>query len=239
MITELEQLNLRNKQDPKYKIFKEAIQVVPGAGNPKSPIMFIGEAPGATEDKLGTPFVGAAGKFLNVMLESIGMKREDIYITNMVKCRPPENRDPLPDEIALFKPWVDEEIRLINPKVFVPLGRHALHKFLPDLAISKAHGQLFNWEGKVVFAMYHPAVALYNGGMRKTLIEDFQNLKTYLETGVGVKDYVVAEPTPRQTPKTTTPKESKTVMEVKKIMEESRKKKESLSQNNSDQIGLF
>lgn len=164
----------------------EATQVVPGEGSENAEIMFIGEGPGATEDKLGRPFVGPAGRFLDIMLESIGLKRSDVYIANMVKCRPPQNRDPFDDEKSACAPWLDEQIRLINPRVFVPLGRHALHKFLPDVTISTAHGRFFESEGRVVFAMYHPAVALYNGGMRKTLLEDFQNLKKYLDAGSDV-----------------------------------------------------
>jgi DNA polymerase len=154
---------------------------VPGEGSSSAKIMFIGEGPGATEDKLGRPFVGAAGKVLDILLESIGLARAEIYIANTVKCRPPENRDPTEDEKMTCRPWLDEQIRLINPEIFVPLGRHALHQFLPEITISSAHGKIYEVEGKVVFAMYHPAVSLYNGGMRPTLVKDMLNLKLYLE----------------------------------------------------------
>lgn len=158
-----------------------ATRVVPGEGNPHAQIMFIGEGPGVNEDKIGRPFVGAAGKFLDVLLESIGLKREDIFIANMVKCRPPENRDPTEEEKEICSYWLDEQIRIINPKVFVPLGRHALHKFLPEVTISTAHGKLFKEQGKIIFAMYHPAVALYNGSMRQTLLDDFKVLKKFID----------------------------------------------------------
>lgn len=235
MAMTLEELNAANKIDPKYKIFKEATQVVPGHGNSHSEIMFIGEAPGANEDKYGIPFVGAAGKFLDLMLESIGMKREDIYITNMVKCRPPANRDPLPEEIEIFKSWLDEEIRLINPKVFVPLGRHALHKFLPDIAVSQAHGQIFKYDDKTVFAMYHPAAALYNGGMRKTLLADFQTLRKFLDGEIKATEHAGVERAVESVGAQTV------AAEVKKIMEDSKKAKEQAAMNDpkKDQITLF
>ncbi|MBN1915655.1 uracil-DNA glycosylase [Candidatus Dojkabacteria bacterium] len=157
-----------------------ATRIVPGWGNPKAEIMFIGEAPGVAEDKLGIPFVGPAGKFLDVLLDSIGLNREDVYISNMVKVRPPNNRDPEDHEIEAYRPWLDDEIAIINPKVFVPLGRFALAKFVPGQSISKVHGKAFNRGGKVFFAMYHPAVALYNGSMRKVMLEDMKGLKKIL-----------------------------------------------------------
>lgn len=158
-----------------------ATQIVPGWGNPKAEIMFIGEAPGATEDKLGKPFVGPAGKFLDELLASIGIKREDVYISNMIKVRPPGNRDPEEEEIEAYRPWLDEEISIINPKVFVPLGRFALGKFVPGQSISKVHGKAFKRGGKVFFVMYHPAVALYNGSMRKVMLEDMKGLRRILD----------------------------------------------------------
>ena len=160
---------------------KTCTQVVPGEGNPHARIMFIGEGPGATEDKLGRPFIGAAGKLLDVLLQSIGLERKDVYIANTVKCRPPENRDPLDSEKEACRPWLDEQIRLIKPEIFVPLGRHALHKFLPEVTISSAHGKIYHQEDKIVFAMYHPAAALYNGGLKKTLLADMLVLKNYLK----------------------------------------------------------
>ena len=158
-----------------------ATRIVPGWGNPKADIMFIGEAPGAVEDKLGKPFVGPAGKFLDELLASIGLKREEVYITNMVKVRPPANRDPEEAELEAYRPWLDEEISIINPKVFVPLGRFAMGKFLPGQSISKVHGKAFRRGGKVYFVMYHPAVALYKGSMREVMLEDMEGLKRILD----------------------------------------------------------
>jgi DNA polymerase len=163
-----------------------ATQAVPGDGNPDADIMFVGEAPGKNEDEQGIPFVGAAGKFLAEMLASVGLKREDIYITNVVKYRPPNNRDPLPDEIDACMPWLHEQIKIIEPKVIVTLGRHAMEHFIPGKKISEVHGQAFRRSfpdlgPRVFFALYHPAAALYNGGMRGTLIEDFQKIPKIVE----------------------------------------------------------
>lgn len=155
-----------------------ASRVVPGEGNPEAEILFIGEAPGKKEDELGRPFVGAAGKFLDEMLASIKLKREDVYIANVCKCRPPENRDPLPEEVAACWPWLEKQIEIIDPKLIVTLGRHSLGRFFPDVKISEVHGKAFrrdfpNIGKRVFYALYHPAAALYNGSMRETLLKDF------------------------------------------------------------------
>lgn len=152
---------------------KTAKQLVMGDGNPDADVVFIGEAPGKNEDEQGIPFVGAAGKFLDEMLAMIGMKREDIYITNIVKYRPPNNRDPFPDEKAEFLPYLEKQLEVIRPKIVVTLGRHSLNCFLPDLQISAVHGQPKRYKGQVYLPLFHPAAALYNGGMRQTLIDDF------------------------------------------------------------------
>ncbi len=154
---------------------------MPGEGSPEAEIMFIGEAPGVVEDKLGRPFVGPAGKFLDELLASIGLKRDEVFIANMIKCRPPGNRDPQEDEIDACKPWLDQQLALINPKIIVPLGRYAMYKFLPTAVISKEHGKIYERGGKVYFVMYHPAVALYKGSMRAILLEDFKNLRKFLD----------------------------------------------------------
>jgi uracil-DNA glycosylase len=181
----LEKINKYYSKNTKSELFKTVTNIVPGEGNSKADIMFIGEAPGAMEDKLGRPFVGPAGKFLDVLLQSIDLKREDVFITNVVKCRPPSNRDPSDEEKRVFRPWLKAQVQFINPKVFVPLGRHALASFLPNVnvTISKAHGQIFKMErgNRVVFAMYHPAVALYNGSYREVLLNDMKTLKEFLE----------------------------------------------------------
>lgn len=158
-----------------------AIQLVFGEGSPDSEIMFIGEAPGKNEDEQGKPFVGAAGKFLNEMLEKIGLLRANVYITNIVKYRPPDNRDPLPKEKAAFLPYLRRQIEIIKPKLIITLGRHSMECFLPSLTISQAHGQVVTVEGQMYLPLYHPAAALYNGSLRKTLIEDFQSIPHILE----------------------------------------------------------
>ncbi len=165
----------------KCSLRKTAVQVVPGAGSPNAEIMFIGEAPGANEDKEGVPFCGAAGKFLDELLDSIGLEREDVFITNIVKCRPPGNRDPLPDEIKSCKGWTNALIKAINPRIFVLLGRFAMGKFFPKLQISKVHGNAYKKWDRLFFIMYHPAVALYNGSFRDVLFSDFIKLKKLLD----------------------------------------------------------
>jgi DNA polymerase len=162
------------------------VRAVFGAGNPESEIVFIGEAPGKKEDELGIPFVGAAGKFLNEMLESIGMKREDIYITNIVKYRPPGNRDPEPKEKEDCRGWLIEELNFIRPKLVVFLGRHSMNDFFPTEKISNVHGKLLikkfaSINTKHFFPLYHPAAALYDGSMREVLIKDFKKLPKVID----------------------------------------------------------
>ncbi|HUD11685.1 MAG TPA: uracil-DNA glycosylase [Candidatus Saccharimonadia bacterium] len=158
-----------------------ATQLVFGAGNPESQMVFVGEAPGKNEDLQGEPFVGAAGKFLNEMLASIGLRREDIYITNIVKYRPPDNRDPTPEEISEFVPFLKRQISVIRPKLVVFLGRHSMNVFLPELKISQAHGKPVRKGGQVYLPLFHPAAALYNGGMRETLMNDFALIPAILK----------------------------------------------------------
>ena len=157
-----------------------ATQLVPGEGNSDADIVFVGEAPGAREDKSGKPFVGAAGKFLDEMLASIALERKDIYITNIVKYRPPENRDPSVEEITEFMPYLKQQLAVIRPKLVVFLGRHAMNVFLPELKISEAHGKAVFKDGQVYLPLFHPAAALYNGGLRATLLEDFDKIPKIL-----------------------------------------------------------
>lgn len=172
------------------ELASQATQMVFGDGNPDADIVFIGEAPGKNEDLQGKPFVGAAGKFLNEMLEMIDLVRDNIYITNIVKYRPPDNRDPNPDEKKAFLPYLQSQLEVIAPKVVVTLGRHSTNCFLPDLQISKAHGQPKHIRIQfgdqkpvtlVILPLYHPAAALYNGGMRQTLIDDFMQIPSILK----------------------------------------------------------
>ena len=158
-----------------------ATQLVFGDGNPDAEIVFIGEAPGKNEDLLGKPFVGAAGKFLDEMLAMIGLNRQDIYITNIVKYRPPNNRDPLPIEKEAFLPYLENQLEVIQPKLIVTLGRHSLNCFLPELQISACHGQPKRYKGRIYLPLFHPAAALYNGGMRQTLIDDFAQIPVILK----------------------------------------------------------
>jgi len=163
-----------------------ATQLVFGDGNPAADIVFIGEAPGKNEDEQGIPFVGAAGKFLHEMLEMINLKRADIYITNIAKYRPPNNRDPSPEEKKAFLPYLQAQLEIIQPKIVVTLGRHSMNCFLPDLQITKIHGEpkrirLQMKQNKdtlevVILPLYHPAAALYNGALRQTLIDDFMSI---------------------------------------------------------------
>ena len=161
-----------------------ATQLVFAEGNPDAEVVFIGEAPGKKEDETGLPFVGAAGKFLNEMLASIGLKREDVYITNIVKYRPPNNRDPLPEEKKAFWPYLVRQLNVIKPKLIVTLGRHSMEYFLPNQKIGQIHGEpkrvTLGERKQVIMPLFHPAAALYNGGLRQTLLDDFSRIPTVI-----------------------------------------------------------
>lgn len=179
-------LNREMAENCTCELKKTALHVVPGIGNANAQLLFIGEAPGKKEDETGEPFVGSAGKFLDEMLGSVQLNRSDIYITNVVKYRPPNNRDPLPEEVTACWPWLRAQIELIRPKLIILLGRHALERFVPGKKISTEHGKAFrrdvpNLGTYVFFALYHPAAALYNGSMRDTLLKDFQKIPVVLE----------------------------------------------------------
>ncbi|MDB5165173.1 MAG: Phage polymerase-related protein [Candidatus Saccharibacteria bacterium] len=162
-----------------------ATNLVMGDGNIDADIVFIGEAPGKNEDEQGLPFVGAAGKFLNEMLAAAGMDRSDVFITNIVKYRPPNNRDPLPEEKRAFWPYLLKQLQIIEPKVVITLGRHSMEYFLPDMKIGQIHGEAkriqFGDHKIVIVPLYHPAAALYNGSMRQTLIDDFLRVPKVIE----------------------------------------------------------
>jgi DNA polymerase len=163
-------------------IAKSCLNPVPGDGDPDAQLLFIGEAPGAQEDKAGVPFVGASGKFLDEMLETIGLRRDDVFVTNIVKFRPPDNRDPSKEEIDICLPYLLSQIKIIQPSLIIFLGRHSMNVFLPELKISEAHGKVYKRSGMVFLPLYHPAAALYNGGMRQTLIDDFAKIPSVLKT---------------------------------------------------------
>ena len=158
---------------------------VPGEGSRAADIMFIGEGPGFYEDRDGRPFVGPAGHFLDELLASIDLSRQDVYITNMVKCRPPNNRDPLPGEIRACQPYLDSQIDLISPKVIVTLGRFSFGKLFPGESISRARGKPRRWKEIMVYPMYHPAAALHNPALRPVIEGDFSRLPSLVDQVVG------------------------------------------------------
>jgi uracil-DNA glycosylase family 4 len=159
-----------------FEACETCTQLVPGVGPASASIVIVGEAPGAKEDAAGVPFVGAAGRFLDTLLAEAGIARDDVFITNVVKARPPKNRDPKPDEVAHHWPWLERQLEIIAPQLLVPLGRHALARFAPEAKISEAHGTVLEADGRRLFPLYHPAAALYNSGLRATLVEDAQAL---------------------------------------------------------------
>jgi uracil-DNA glycosylase len=172
------------------ELAEQATQLVMGEGNPNADIVFIGEAPGKKEDEQGRPFVGASGKFLNEMLLAAGLERSDVYITNIVKYRPPNNRDPKPAEKQAFRSVLAQQLAIINPAVIVTLGRHSMEFFLPGAVIGDVHGKPVTatvqdsggaerqWQ---LVPLYHPAAALYNGSLRQTLIDDFMTVPSLLK----------------------------------------------------------
>ena len=190
---------------------KTAKHLVPGEGNPDANIVFIGEAPGKKEDETGRPFVGASGKFLEELLAGIGLERKDVFITSILKYRPPNNRDPKPSEKAESWPYMLAQLEVIAPKLVVALGRHSALQFLPDFQIGRDHGKVQLWVGEAgpvgqsfphrarsavraggppmpatrkryhILPLYHPAAALYNGSLRQTITNDFENIKVFIQ----------------------------------------------------------
>jgi uracil-DNA glycosylase family 4 len=150
--------------------------------------MFIGEAPGFHEDQQGRPFVGAAGRFLEELLESIGLTREDVFITNVIKCRPPGNRDPLPEEIEACEPYLDRQIELLQPKLVVTLGRFSMTRAFPKARISHIHGQPRKIGGVVYYPMYHPAAALHQPSLRRTVVEDMLRIPELMEQAAQIAE---------------------------------------------------
>src|SRR3954451_3353285 len=163
-----------------FQICEQATNLVPGEGSATAAVMLVGEAPGAKEDESGRPFVGGAGKLLDRLLEEAGLQRDDVFITNVVKARPPGNRDPKADEVAHHLPWLEAQLEVIRPKLLVPLGRHALARFAPDTKITQAHGSVLERDGRTLFPMFHPAAALRNPKLRATLHEDAKALRAAL-----------------------------------------------------------
>jgi uracil-DNA glycosylase family 4 len=164
-----------------FEVCETCTQLVPGTGPASAEIVIVGEAPGAREDAAGVPFVGAAGKLLDTLLAEAQIPRDAVFITNVVKARPPRNRDPKRDEVAHHWPWLERQLEIIEPQLLVPLGRHALARFAPDAKIAEVHGTALTGEhGRRLFPLYHPAAALYNGSLRATLFADAQALRAAL-----------------------------------------------------------
>jgi uracil-DNA glycosylase len=163
-----------------FAICEQATNLVPGEGSATAAVMLVGEAPGAREDETGRPFVGAAGRLLDDLLAEAGLGRADVFITNVVKARPPGNRDPKADEVAHHLPWLEAQLEVIRPKLLVPLGRHALKRFAPATTITASHGRVVEHDGRTLFPMFHPAAALRNPKLRETLHEDARALREAL-----------------------------------------------------------
>ena len=176
-------------------LYKSRTNVVPGEGSEKAEIMFIGEAPGWHEDQQGRPFVGPAGKYLDQLLASINLRREQVYIANVIKDRPLSNRDPLPTEVIACRPWLERQIEIIRPKMIVTLGRFSMVMFFPGKSISKIHGTAQKRDNVIYYAMYHPAAALHQQSLRQAIEADMLKIPSLL---AQVKNIAEAEPSPEQ-----------------------------------------
>jgi DNA polymerase len=176
----LSELNEEIRHCQKCELARYRNQVVPGEGVENADIMFIGEAPGRNEDQQGRPFVGPAGKFLDELLDLINLNRKQVYIANVIKCRPQGNRDPLPQEIITCRPWLERQIRLINPQIIVTLGRYSMALFFPQKSIGKIHGTAEKHDDIIYYAMYHPAAALHQQNLRETIKADMLKIPQLL-----------------------------------------------------------
>jgi uracil-DNA glycosylase family 4 len=172
-------------------------RAVPGEGRPDAEIVLIGEGPGYYEDQQGRPFVGPAGHFLEQLLASIGLRRQDVYICNVIKCRPPENRDPLPQEISACRKWLDRQLEVIQPRLVVTLGRYSMNRYFPGQSIGRVRGQPRRVGDVVVVPFYHPAAALHQGSLRRTIEEDFKKLPAILKQALQ-EEPKEAAPEPEQ-----------------------------------------
>lgn len=180
MVSALEELAERIRRCSNCGLSGQRLKGVPGEGQENADLFFIGEAPGWHEDQQGRPFVGPAGQFLEELLASIGLTRREVYITNVVKCRPPLNRDPLPEEIERCKEWLDMQIRLIAPKMIVTLGRYSMARFFPKGTISRLHGTYRKEGGIIYYVMYHPAAALHQQSLHRTIQQDMLKIPSLL-----------------------------------------------------------
>ena len=174
---------------------------VPGEGPAHAEIMFVGEGPGFHENEQGRPFVGAAGKFLDDLLAMVNISRSEVYITNVVKCRPPGNRDPQPEELYSCSGYLERQIHAINPKVIITLGRYSMGYFLPRVKISDVHGQAINTKGRLVIAMYHPAAALHQHSLRATIEQDFLRIPELITQATRIPEIADTESNEKEEPK--------------------------------------
>lgn len=193
-MSELKRLAAEIAECTKCLLHRGRTHAVPGEGPGDAEIMFVGEAPGFHEDQQGRPFVGAAGQFLEELLEDIGLTRDDVFITNVIKCRPPGNRDPLPQEISACEPYLDRQIALINPTVVVTLGRFSMARAFPKARISRIHGEPRKIGGVVYYPMYHPAAALHRPSLRGTVEEDMRRIPKVIERAPQMAE---SEPPPQ------------------------------------------
>lgn len=193
-MSELQSLAAEVAECTRCLLHRARTHAVPGEGPENAEIMFVGEAPGFHEDQQGRPFVGAAGQFLEELLESIGLAREDVFITNVIKCRPPGNRDPLPREIEACEPYLDRQIELIRPTVVVTLGRFSMARAFPKARISRVHGEARKIEGVVYYPMYHPAAALHRPSLRGTVEADMRGIPEVIERAPRMAE---SEPPPQ------------------------------------------
>ncbi len=199
-MSELTELYAKIRVCPLCDLSKSRTNAVPGEGPENAEVMFIGEAPGFHEDREGRPFVGPAGKYLDELLALIGMKREQVYICNVIKCRPPQNRDPLPEEMDACKPYLDKQIEWIKPKVIITISRFAMARWFTDKKISEIHGKPKRFGNLVVLPMYHPAAALHQPSLKRILEEDFKRIPQVLKEMANLKEEPEEkkEPPPKQ-----------------------------------------
>lgn len=191
-MSELSELYDRVRVCTQCDLSKSRTNAVPGEGPERADVMFIGEAPGFHEDRQGRPFVGPAGHYLDELLGSIDLKREQVYICNVTKCRPPQNRDPLPEEMEACKPYLDRQIALIQPKVIITISRFAMMRWFPDKKISEIHGRAKKFGALVVLPMYHPAAALHQPSLKRVLEADFKRVPEILKDLASLPDEAAA-----------------------------------------------
>ena len=198
------------------------LNAVPGSGSASAGILIIGEGPGFNEDQQGLPFVGRSGKLLDELLAAVPIAREDVFITNVVKCRPPDNRDPLPDEVVACRPYLERQMELLDPRVIVTLGRHSLLRFYPEGKISKDHGKILEWEGRVLFPLYHPAAGLRNPAIKRDLQADVLRLPEALRESIRLSApaSTLPEPNPQAEQPTQQPAEAPTTNEAEAQLSE-------------------